>query len=475
MTAITSSDRTVAATRSRTATTAAIVVVVVAALVRALYLFDSSDNPTFTAPIIDAHTYHELAREVAQQHTVDEDIFWQPVFYPLFLGGVYTVFGTSIAAAKILQAVLGCVTCLLVWRLGRQLFGLAAGTIAGLVLACYGPAVFFETELLATGWASFWAVALLLLFLRARAGGRWWLYLGLGACCALAVLNRTTFLPFVLLCGVWLGWRVLPATGSRRSRSRSRPWLASLLVVLGWLACMYPVDLLRKQATGRDFFLPTSGELNLYIGNNADFERTVTTRPGWQWTRLRTMPQRQGRGHDIPDAQRFFKEQVIAYAKDDPLGFLGGLVQKTLHFVNSRELVRNVDIYLFHEWSPLLRVLVWKWGGFGFPFGLILPLAVVGLITGWRRVPLPAKVFLLVFPATIILFFVAARYRLVVAPILVVLAGQGCVAIGQMYRTRQWRRLGLAAGGLLAGPLRPGADRSRAGDLRGRRHVPLLR
>ena len=40
---------------------------------------------------------------------------------------------------------------------------------------------------------------------------------------------------------------------------------------------------------------------------------------------------------------------------------------------------------LFGEWSSLMRVLTWKVGGFGFPFGIVLPFAVVGLVYYWRR------------------------------------------------------------------------------------------
>ena len=67
------------------------------------------------------------------------------------------------------QACLGAVTCGLTVLLGCRLFDRSTGLLAGLMTAFYGPLIFFESELLGSGWAAFWAVSLLLLLDRARA------------------------------------------------------------------------------------------------------------------------------------------------------------------------------------------------------------------------------------------------------------------------------------------------------------------
>jgi tetratricopeptide (TPR) repeat protein len=105
-----------------------------------------------------------------------------------------------------------------------------------------------------------------------------------------------------------------------------------------------------------------------------------------------------------------------------------------------------VDIYVFREWSRILSVLVWKASGFGFPFGVLLPLAVVGSIFCWRNVPVPLVLFLLLYPAAVVLVFVSARYRTPVVPLLAVLAAAGGAAVFRIARGGSWRQRALVLG-----------------------------
>ena len=88
------------------------------------------------------------------------------------------------------------------------------------------------------------------------------------------------------------------------------------------------------------------------------------------------------------------------------------------------EIPRNQEIYPARAWSPVLRALLWKVPGLAFPFGLLLPLAVVGLVAAWRRAPiLAASVVLL--GLTVAAFFVTARYRAPLIPLLALFAAAG--------------------------------------------------
>ena len=60
-------------------------VFILALAVRMVYLFESTDNPTFFAPIVDSLRYNGLARDIAAGKTLTDSLFWQPPFYPLFL------------------------------------------------------------------------------------------------------------------------------------------------------------------------------------------------------------------------------------------------------------------------------------------------------------------------------------------------------------------------------------------------------
>ena len=101
---------------------------------------------------------------------------------------------------------------------------------------------------------------------------------------------------------------------------------------------------------------------------------------------------------------------------------------------------------MFRSWSRVLALLVWKAGGFGFPFGVLLPLTVVGVVLCWRRLPGPVWLFLLLYPLSVILVHVNDRYRLPVVPVMAVVASAGCLALWDVVRRRRWGQAGLAAG-----------------------------
>jgi hypothetical protein len=244
-------------------------------------------------------------------------------------------------------------------------------------------------------------------------------------------MTRPTFVPVVVAGCIWLGVKL-----------RSGWTVAAGRLAVTFTACLLlliPVGLIARHETGRFTLLPTSGGVNLYIGNNPDYQRTLTIRHNEDWNELVNMPSRYG----VPYAgyDRFFKEQVITYAKTQPFNFAAGLARKAIEFVSSREIPRNVDIYMFSKWSHLLGLLCWKVAGFGFPFGLILPLAAVGLAYNRRQISMPLILFVLLYPASIILVFVAGRYRVPIIPVVIILAAAGLCTIIRAIRLKQSKKL----------------------------------
>jgi len=409
--------------------------------IRFIYLYEISANPSFRIPIVDSKAYDETARAFAAGGGMGSNFFWQPFFYQFFLSIVYFFSGGSIIFAKVIQVLLGSLTCAMTYRLGERIFGRGVGVIAGVITAFYGPLFFYESELLATVWEAFWVVVIILLFLKTAEQDKRWQWFFLGLCSALGVITRPTLLPFFLAGCIWLRFRV------RRELSFTTRFG---LLFAGFALAAAPVGVATMNAVGKLSILPTSGGINLYIGNNPDRCRTLTIRPGGDWQRLIELPLQYGMGKNALDADRFFKQRVIEYVRNQPLDFAKGLGQKTLEFICSREIPRNVSIYMFGRWSWLLRLLTWKAGGFGFPFGLILPLAVLGIIFNWRRLPAPVILFIVLYPLTVILFFVASRYRAPAVPIFALLAAAGMVSVAEKVRLR-WQREFVLIGAVAAG------------------------
>jgi len=414
-----------------------LVVFLVALGIRLLYLVQAADSPSFLLPLVDSEIYDRAARGFAAGDGFREAFFYQPFFYPFFLAVVYAVSGSSIVVAKVVQAVIGAATCALSCGLGSRLYDRRTGVVAGMMTAVYGPLVFFDGELLATGWAALWSVVLVWLFIAAAERRAMRLFVAVGCCSGLAVITRPTFLPFVLAAALWVLWAV-----ARRERAVLAR--AVVLMVVGFALVTLPVAWLCHGTTGRFGFLPASGGLNLHIGNNPAPCETLTTRPGQEWRDLVSEPGRAG-ADGLWETDRWFRDRFRRFVEDDPAGFASGILVKSLQFLSSREIPRNLDIYMFRQWSGVLRVSVWKVGGFGFPFGFLLPLAAVGLAVGWRRLPAPVPLFLVLYPLAVVAVFVSARYRVPVVPVVAVVAAGGVTWLFESLRAGRTKSLAVAA------------------------------
>jgi tetratricopeptide (TPR) repeat protein len=427
-----------------------------ALIVRLVYLWDSCDNPTFFLPIVDSITYHEIAKSLAQGGPITKEFFWQQFFYPVFLSIVYFFSNSSILCAKLIQILLGCFTAVLTWRLGQKIFGKTAAILAGFIVALYGPLVFFDAELLDTGWAAFWSVVLVLLFLNVAETKKLRHCLAFGFCAGLSVLTRPNFIPFLAAGGLWL--IVIWLKGHLGTK---RILLNLAAITAAFLLFTLPVASLNKHITGRFSFLPATGGLNFYKGNNPDITG-VGIRPGLKWEKLAYLSYEAGM-EDINSQQRFFYAKAFDYIRTHPLTFIEYMCVKTAEFFSSREMPGNIDIYLFGRWSAVLSVLVFKVGKFGFPFGPLLPLALVGLFCNWpvfasvsaslcrdkslrrgqRKTPILIVLFLVLYSASVIIIHIESRYRLPIVPIMAILAGAALATISEMLRSK--RRLTVAA------------------------------
>lgn len=411
-----------------------VAIFLLAVCIRGLYLYDSSDNPTFGLPVVDSRTYDSIARDVTERGLFTQDLFWQAPFYPLFLSAVYLVTGGSILAAKIFQMFLAGVTCVLVYFLGVRIFNRRIGLFAGILAAMYMPLVFYDGELLATGWAAFWSVLLVIGFIRTAEKPDPWHCFFLGLLGGLGTVTRPVFLPFFIAGSIWFG-----VTATRHLEMK-KLLLRAMAIGAGFLTIAIPTGLLGYQTTGKFRILPFSGGINLYIGNNPNYKETITIRPGLQWENLLKIPAAYGI-ESIYKKDEFFRKKTIEYALNKPVDFIKGLAYKTSQFFSSREIPRNTSIYTFRKWSWMLRIGVWRFMDFGFPFGIILSLAVVGAIGWWRKIPAPVWLFLSFYPASIILVFAASRYRMPILPVMCVLAAGGCASVYRVFKERRWTKL----------------------------------
>jgi tetratricopeptide (TPR) repeat protein len=404
-----------------------------------LYLAQARRGPSFAVPIVDAATYHEQAVGFAEGGPLRAGAFWQPPAYPWALGWVYRAFGVGVWAPRALQALLGALSAVLVWWIGRQVFSPAVGLLAGVILTGYGPLLFFDAHLLPAGLAVFLVLSSLAAFVSAVRRGHWRWWLAFGALVGLSAITVANALVIAVGGIVWWG-----VVGWRRGPRWACPVLVGALVV--GAAIPVAVVCLRNHAVSGDWVLiSTNGPINFYLGNNPRADETVAIRPGQDWQQQLRAAYAHG-AKTKAEETAYFRRLATEYLTEQPLAFLRHLVIKLGRFLNSRETPRNMDVYVHREFSRLLSLLVWRWGSFGFPFGVVCPLAGVGLLSLWRREANWSDrgsagwlAFLgLLYALSVVAFFVTARYRLPVTPLFVLFAAAGLVWMLGLVRGGAW-------------------------------------
>lgn len=409
-----------------------------ALVVRIAYLFDITDNPTFYALTLDASNYDELARLFLVTGKMGERFFYQGIFYPLFLSMIYFFSGNSIVAARVVQLALGACTAVLGYHLGRKLHNEKTALTAGIILVFYGPLIFFEAKLLSGGLAAFMGILFVIVSLRFQKNQTPVNAIFLGLVSGIAILVRPEFLAASFLVCCWLAFSLL------RSRiSFVKKAVTILCFILCLSAVLFPAAFLAHKHTGVFTILPHEGGENLYISTHPEYEKLVAIRPGKKWNALRSLPEKAGM-ETGPQKDAWFKDQalhnLISHSKDN----IGNLMVKALEHISSREIPRNVEIYVFREWSDLLSLLVWKISGFGFPFGVLLILFAVGVIFWEGKRPVIPLLFVFSYSLAILLVFPSARYRLAIIPVMAVFSGYGLVRLIVFAGKKQFRHLASA-------------------------------
>ena len=403
------------------------IVFVLALSLRLVHAFQMSASPLFTMPAVDAATYAEQAASLAAGNWLGrgQGPFWQPPLYPYFLGAIKLAFPESFYyVSRFAQALIGGLTCVVLYWVGQRIFAAGVGFIGGLIAAVYGPLIYFDARLLPVGLATLLTLVSLLLLMRAVEQPTRPIFVAAGFALGLASLTAAILAPLIPGVAIWLSCWL---------RKNAVPFL------LGAVLAIAPVTL-RNYTIGGDLVpISYNGGVNFYIGNNANAAQTLALRPGWEWEKLVALPLREGIARPAAKSQ-FFYLRALEYIQNAPFDYMGLLAAKTAQFWRGDEVERNQEMYYWRKYSSVLAGTLWKWG-VAFPFGLVSPLALLGLLVYIRRrgIALPV-LFVLGYSFAVISFFVAARYRLPIVPLLILFAAYGGSWLCARWRQQSFRQ-----------------------------------
>lgn len=424
-----------------------------ALLIRLAFVWQIRELPTQRWLVMDAQRYDELARGIAAGGWMPREAFYQAPLYPYFLAAVYAVTAGSLLAVRLLQAVLGALTVVLLAVLARRLFGRDAGRAAGILAALYGPAIFYVPLLLKSTLTllALSGAVLLLVGPHPGRGGKGRI-LGAGLLFGVSSLLQENLLLLVPCAALWL----LLSDGERPGRSR----LATAgALVLGTLLGVAPATLLNF-AAGEAVLTSSQGGMNFFIGNARGATGTYTGLASGSQDpvsqreaarRLAAVFASRERGRPVaPDeltpgeVSSLFWRESFRQIRDDPAAWGRLLLRKARLFWNARE-IPDAEGYDVYRREAGLFVRLWL------SFGALASLALAGLVLAWRDAEPQARrgarllaLLLLGLFVSVVLFFVFGRYRLPAMVLLIPLAGHAMSVIRGVERERTTRTLGMA-------------------------------
>jgi len=450
-------------------------ILLAAFILRLIYVAQIRDAPYFDVPLVDGANYVRTAEVIAGgDFLAGRQVFWQPPLYPYFLALLMGFFGLGLGSVYVVQALIGAFSCWLVDRIGRRIFGDREALWAGLVMAFYGPLIVFDAQPLIPVLHIALTLAGLLFLLRAAGIGpagdraepessptttsavraREWgiagLFWGLSA----------TATPNILLAVPVAAWWGLRREGARGGAGRGGGKAMVALFLAGVALPVAAVTARNLAVAGETVLISSNGGINFYIGNNPDYERTIRIRPGGEFERLAQEPENLGILGSAARS-RYFTRRALDFIAGYPGAALRLYARKVRDLFAGREIPRNQESYVYRTYSSLLSFLLWRFG-VSFPFGVVAPLALGGVLLGAsdngrsRGRPPSGSALLLGYAAayavSILLFFPTDRYRLPLIPVAALFAGR---LLGAPWP--RWRSPRVAAG-LLAGLLLFNAD-----------------
>jgi tetratricopeptide (TPR) repeat protein len=417
-------------------------ILVLALAFRVTYLCEIKDLGFFRQAVSDGAVYEQRAAGIAEGDWLGPADFVHAPLYAYVLGAVRWLAGSGPWAPRCLQILLGAASCVLLYSACRRFFDSRAAIVAGLLLAIYPPAIFFDGLIQKTSLAGFLDVLLLWLLACSQGKADWRRWGATGAVLGLLILTRQNALALAPLVLAWL-WISMPRQASSGRAACTVTCAVGLIVVLlPWAA--------RNRVVTGEFVLttPNLGQ-NFAMGNNPKatgtylpFKRSRSTGEHEQQEWTRAAEKATGRTLSPREVSAYYFNSAVEYIKANPGAWLSLTTKKCLMTWNSYEAPDTEDYYLYKEHSALLRAgdTVWH-------FGALCPIAIAGILLtiGRFRSLWPLYAWLTITTLSVAAFVVFARYRMPLVPVLMMFAGAGIVAAAALLRAGRGKRLVWAA------------------------------
>lgn len=380
-------------------------IIIIPLLFRAIYFFQIKANPFFI-PLeqsLDPYIYDRWASEIAGGDWLGHGAFAGMPFYAYFLGLIYKVIGHKVAAAIIVQMLIGTASIVLLYKIGKKVFNKNVGVIAAAIATFYSMFMFYEGFLVSVSLEVFLFLFLIFLLLRIaeRPSFIGWVFIGVVLSCA--ILTRASVLLFL---GFLVFWIIFSLKGKFLNK------IVYIAGLLGAVAVILGAVTVRNYIVSKDLiFITSHSGINFYIGNNPDADGTfmpprymVSRAEGLFYDAKLIAEKEEGKSLKPSHVSKFWYDRAFDFIRKEPLRYAGLVLRKKLLFSNGDEIYDVMNYDFFKRYSSLLR---FPWVN----FRVVFPLALLGIALSLKQ---GRKLLLLYFiiishSLSIILFFVNSR------------------------------------------------------------------
>lgn len=343
-------------------------------------------------PASDAYVYDQLAISLSQDKgyvNVDGTAHsFYPPFYPFFLSIIYRFFGHNYAAVMIVQSVIGALTCVLVYSIGRRLGGAMAGALSACLCAVYPPFIKSAGLLLTELLFTFLLSLIVYYLLKIRENTHYKDCIMLGLLLGISALTKSAL--------VILSIFIIPVFINKEDA------LKKYIVVVLFFALVISPWVIRNYSIYHKFVpIATQGGITFYSSYKP---------PNGIFGLLAS-------GASDP---------VITEAGriQDPILYNNFLVKKTLDFIinNPKEVMLLEFKKILYLWAPFdWEIVGGRW--FNFMYTAMLPFFVLGIFFAFqdfmRFYPVTMPIFY--FQIVTLVFYGSPRFRLPIEPYIFIL------------------------------------------------------
>lgn len=413
----------------------AVIIFLIAFGVRIVNIEIIKDNPFFGYPIMDEKYHDEWAKEIAEGHLFERIPFYRAPAYPYFLGLIYAIFGQGYYLPRLISIIIGALSCILIYFIGKELFSHKVGVLSALLACFYSMLLYFDSMLLTVNLEIFFCLLGIFWLLKWLENRTNLSIILAGVFWGLASITRPNFLIFVPVLAIYI--LIILKRESIRKRLNF-----VMLLITGIIPIVLPVILINT-VVGKDFVLLSwNGGINFYLGNNQFAKGWTATSPEidatwWGGYKDAIIVAEKETGKKLLPSQvsNYWSKRGFNYIFSKPFDWAILMLKKIYLLFNSFELPNNQSIQTFKKFSPLLQIPLLN-------FGIIIALAIWGFIRSvWKKKITLIFLFLLSYSFSIVIFFVTARYRMPLVPFLLIFASNSVFWFVQKLKERKQRQI----------------------------------